>query len=149
MSSDKIALFKQLRPLDVNVCAALSDKPRAMTLLTYEGDGLTDRLGDSPFTKSLLDEEPISATQVNATTLDWAIEHSGWKIDRIGYLNIDCEGHDLNVLKGFSLDKYRPSIVTIEASLDHERAETVPYLAGFGYSHKETLRRTLLFVREQ
>ena len=32
----------------------------------------------------------------------------------IGFLSIDVEGHDLNVLKSNNWDKYRPSIVLIE-----------------------------------
>jgi hypothetical protein len=38
-----------------------------------------------------------------------------WKEERIGYLNIDCEGHDLEVLKGFDLARYQPSIITRRA----------------------------------
>jgi FkbM family methyltransferase len=147
MTPEKIEIFKIIRPLDFNVCAALSDAPQSMMRLAYEG-GLTDRISRSDAAKSLLNEQPIAATRVTTTTLDQVIADSGWQIDRIGYLNVDCEGHDLAVLKGLSLAKYQPAIITVEAYEEHERAETVQFLACSGYVHKEILHRTLLFVRE-
>ena len=35
-------------------------------------------------------------------------------INKINYLNIDVEGNELNTLKGFSLNKYNPDLVSIE-----------------------------------
>jgi FkbM family methyltransferase len=147
MDPERIEIFKTLRPCDLNVCAALSDAPRSMMRLAYER-GLTDRINKSEAAKSLLGERPVAATRVITTTLDQVIADSGWQIDRIGYLNIDCEGHDLAVLKGLSLARYQPAIITVEAHEEHERAATVQFLAGSGYVHKEILYRTHLFVRD-
>ena len=72
---------------------------------------------------------------------------SGLQIERIGYLNIDCEGHDLAVLKGLHLARYQPAIITIEALSREEKESIEEYLTPFGYSLKEVLYRTLLFVR--
>ena len=35
-------------------------------------------------------------------------------ISKIDYLNIDVEGHEIEVLKGFDVSKYKPSLVSIE-----------------------------------
>jgi len=72
MTPEKIEIFKILRPFDFNVCAALSDAPRSMMRLAYEG-GLTDRIDRSDAAKSLLNEQPIAATRVTTTTLDEVI----------------------------------------------------------------------------
>ena len=32
----------------------------------------------------------------------------------IDYLNIDVEGHELDVLEGFNIEKYKPKVVSIE-----------------------------------
>jgi FkbM family methyltransferase len=94
LSPEKIALFKNLRPNDLSVCAALSDQPRQAIRFAYEG-GLTDRLGSSEDTGY---RKPLSATEVETRTLDSIIQASGWQIDRVGYLNIDCEGHLLRLI---------------------------------------------------
>jgi hypothetical protein len=68
-------------------------------------------------------------------------------IDRIGYLKIDCEGNDLEVLEGLGLAKYAPDIITVEA-LDAEKVKlTEEYLRQRGYELKEKLHFTLLFIR--
>ena len=35
-------------------------------------------------------------------------------IKTIDYLNIDVEGHELEVLKGFNIEKYNPKVISIE-----------------------------------
>jgi hypothetical protein len=82
------------------------------------------------------------------TTLDAILARAPREIAKIGYLNIDCEGSDLEVLKGFSLSKYAPDIITIEA-LSEESAQRIgKHLGQRGYSLKEKLHFTLLFVRD-
>ncbi len=60
----------------------------------------------------------MNTIAVTTTTLDAVLTAAPRKIDRIGYLNIDCEGRDLEVLKGFDLAKYSPDVITIEALPD-------------------------------
>jgi hypothetical protein len=36
------------------------------------------------------------------------------KIKKIDFISIDVEGHEINVLNGFNIKKYRPSLVVIE-----------------------------------
>ena len=36
------------------------------------------------------------------------------KISKFDYLNIDVEGYEINVLEGFSIAKFKPSLVSIE-----------------------------------
>ena len=57
------------------------------------------------------------------------------------------EGHDLAVLKGLDLARYQPAVITIEA-ISREEKELVEYLVSFGYSLKEVLHATLLFIPE-
>jgi FkbM family methyltransferase len=147
MFPSKIAVFEALRPADYNVVAALSNHIREVEVLEYEG-GLTDTLrvrnleeSDSGFVMS-----PMRRSTVTTTTLNKIMADTEWKEERIGYLNIDCEGHDLEVLKGFNLTRHQPSIITIEAH-DKATSQTLDYLTSAGYLHKETLLWTYLFVR--
>jgi FkbM family methyltransferase len=149
MHPEKIAAFCDLRPNDYNVTAALSDAEHTMEMLQYDAYGnLTDRLRafDEPDTASVVGEACLRRKRVTTKTLNSIIADTEWRNQRIGYLNIDCEGHDLKVLKGFDLAIYQPTIITIEA---HDQAieSTLNYLLSAGYVHKETLKWTFLFIR--
>jgi FkbM family methyltransferase len=147
MLPSKIAVFEALRPADYNVVAALSSYIQEVEVLEYEG-GLMDTLHvrncRKPDSKSI--QPPMRRSTVTTRTLNEVIAATEWKEEHIGYLNIDCEGHDLEVLKGFDLARHQPSIITIEAR-DDTISQTLDYLTSAGYSHEETLRWTFLFVR--
>ena len=50
--------------------------------------------------------------KVMQVTLDQVLLDNN--ISRIDYLNIDVEGYEKNVLEGFSIKKFRPSLISIE-----------------------------------
>ena len=139
-----IEAFQLLRPGDVNVVAACSDAEHEMVALSY-GAGVTDRLApvDRPDLPSLLGERPIAAAPVRTTTLNRILEAHG--IGRIGYLNIDCEGHDFEVLKGLDLARYAPAIISIE--VDEAGGEVQAHLERAGYYCRRTYYRTQLYVK--
>src|SRR5262245_13350706 len=145
--ADKIARFNELRPNDCNVVAAVSSSEKNMVFLRYEG-GDTNRLADksSPELRSAIGQAPTSSVMVTTRTLDNILEHTPWPIRKIGYLNIDCEGHDLEVVKALDFARYKPAIITIEALTSEEQHRTKEYLLRLGYEHAETIYKTLLFV---
>jgi FkbM family methyltransferase len=146
MFPEKIAAFEKHRPEDYNIVAALSSSRRNMEILEYEGIGrLTDRLNMQISTHPHT-SPPVRRRRVTTRTLNEIIAETPWSGQRIGYLNIDCEGHDLEVLKGIDLRIYQPSVITIEA-FEPEVDKTVGYLAGAGYVHRDRLHYTSLFVR--
>jgi FkbM family methyltransferase len=147
MVPEKIEQFRQLRPDDFNVVAALHSGSVELYAVEYE-DGRVDRLSDDPPAQDAQSRVPIRSSAVVTTTLDAILARAPREIAKIGYLNIDCEGSDLEVLKGFSLSKYAPDIITIEA-LSEESAQRIgKHLGQRGYSLKEKLHFTLLFVRD-
>ena len=95
----------------------------------------------------MLGETPVSAKPVETTTIDDVADECGFPEGPFGYLNIDCEGHDLAVLRGLDLARRRPAVITIEASSPEERSAVMDYLAGYEYAMEEILQRTLLFVQ--
>jgi len=50
--------------------------------------------------------------KISTTTLDLILEKNN--VQKINYLSIDVEGHEFEVLSGFSIRKYNPDIVSIE-----------------------------------
>ena len=128
--------------------AALSNSVALKKLFTYQGGG-TDRLGEieQNCVKSAIGETPLQSSIITSTTLDDVLETAPWPISQIGYLNVDCEGHDLQVLKGLSLKRYKPAILTIEALSEQDEHQLASYLEKYNYKRIETIYRTLVFVK--
>ncbi len=59
--------------------------------------------------------EYSSQIRIKVVTMDSILEEV--RPERIDFLSIDTEGNELNVLKGFDLEKHRPSLMLIEDSV--------------------------------
>jgi hypothetical protein len=69
------------------------------------------------------------AEKTEALTLDEVLERAGR--EKVDFVSIDTEGTELDVLRGFTLEKYEPALVLLEdkgRSLDKHR-----HLARHGY----------------
>ena len=144
----KIARFETLRPQDVNLCAAVGEGIRDMIYLQYPM-GVTDRIAE-PGEENLLSfegEKPLKATPVRVTTLTQIIEQSAFRGQHFHYLNVDCEGQDLSVLKGLDFSRYSPDLITVEAHIESEQAELTAFLKCRGYELTDIVRITLFFKK--
>jgi hypothetical protein len=144
----KIARFEKLRPRDHNICAAVAEVPRDMVYLEYP-KGFTNRITDSD-EKNLLSaagEKPLKATPIRVTTLTHIIEQSVFWGQHFHYLNVDCEGQDLSVLKGLNFSRYSPDLITVEALTKTAQAELTAFLECFGYELTDIVHHTLFFKK--
>lgn len=113
-AEDVILKFNVSRPEDYNVCAALSDKEMSVYLNGKEGSA-------TRYIAAVHVSDCVSSTPAVVTTTIAKILQQSEFVDRsVDLLDIDCENHDLNVLKGFPFDSYRPVLIAVEA---HEREE--------------------------
>lgn len=80
-------------------------------------------------------ERPI---QVKTRTLDDLLLESNLA-GSIDFVSIDVEGHELQVLEGFSIESWKPSVFVIEDNSNHENDEVRKYLKKYGY---EVFKRT-------
>lgn len=72
------------------------------------------------------------AVQVHAMTLDQILADA--QIDEhIDFISIDVEGHEYAVLEGFSVAKWKPSILLIEDNSRFADNRVSKYLRQFGY----------------
>ncbi len=56
------------------------------------------------------------------------------KIGRaIDFISVDVEGHELEVLKGFSLERWKPTVILVEDNSNFDNADVSNYLKRFGY----------------
>jgi hypothetical protein len=80
---------------------------------------------------------PTEIRNVPVRSLDSILAESG--IDRMDFLSIDVEGQELAVLRGLSLERYRPRLILIEDDV-HDLTKH-SYLEARGY---KLVRRTAL-----
>jgi FkbM family methyltransferase len=94
-------------------CTSRSNAGSRMTLHLAGGHSSFDR------NLNLADVKPHGATEVPTRTLDQILIDAGAR--SIDFISIDVEGHELDVLDGFALERWRPRLMLIEDLLLHLR----------------------------
>lgn len=129
--------LKIKRPNTLNY--AISDKNEdniPFNVVSYNGQEISTsslRIDDR-----LIEEESkignnnpvITQTYVNTRTLNFIIENH-YKFDSVDFISIDTEGTELDILKGFDIQKYKPKLIVIENNFKDPDIEE--YLKGFNY----------------
>ena len=111
-----IDLFNYARPQDINVCAAVSNK-NVNKKLYFLGDLDSKNTLDLNHKNWLskhfrIDTKDFRIKNVRTTTLSQILKKN--KFFNIDFLNIDIEGHELEVLKSFDFKKFKIKIICIE-----------------------------------
>lgn len=83
--------------------------------------------------------------QVQALRLDSVLE--AFHFDALDVVAIDTEGTELDVLKGFSLDRWRPKCVIVESW--HEKSPVVEWMAKYGYTRVDRALVNDRFLRDE
>ena len=106
-----IELFKICRPNDINLNFAISSSISKKKLYFYHDKSPINTLSHevANFQKAAIKE----IKTVNSVTLNSVLENINFD-NEISYMNIDVEGHEIDVLKGFDLKKYKPSVISVE-----------------------------------
>lgn len=110
-------------------CTSRRNAGSHMTLHLAGGHSSLDR------SLNLAERKPYGVIEVPTRTLDQILIEAG--AQKIDFISIDVEGHELDVLDGFDLERWRPRLMLIEDLLLHLRLHR--YLARRGY---RWLRRT-------
>jgi FkbM family methyltransferase len=72
------------------------------------------------------------SVQVETRTLDDILAEA--KLSHgVDFISIDVEGHELEVLKGFSIERWAPIVIIAEDNFDFQDAAVRNYLKEFGY----------------
>lgn len=74
-----------------------------------------------------------------------------YNVEKIDVLSVDVEGNEVNVIKGFSVEKYCPSYIVIEHSNQFKKnkeAETKSLLEGYGYEVVYRTQSNLIMKRK-
>ena len=95
---------------------------------------------------SIVGQKPIRYSSTSTTTLTAVLEESPFRLDEVQYLNVDCEGSDLAVIRGLDLDRCHPAILSVEAFGDAEREAIEQILAPYDYRCEVSIPPTMIFV---
>lgn len=126
------------RPESVVVHAALQGDPnkQSETFSVVEGADMLSGIGDKAGMKTMT---------VPCSTLNTLLEDI--KPNHIDFVSIDVEGAELEVLRGFDLDKYKPELVMLEANGLKARQEQESYMKSFGYTRLHTISENDIYQR--
>jgi FkbM family methyltransferase len=148
-------LFNSMRPRDINIEAAVGS-PKANdcqinyvileeTAYNYVINGNIEQ--HENYGKSKI----VDTVKVPLRTLDDILEENARSFEKINLLNIDIEGEELEVFKGFSLKKYLPDIIIVEIkgfSFDSKQNYPVYlYLSDRGYKVRSIFFNSIIFER--
>ena len=106
-----IELFNISRPNDINLNNAISSSASKKKLFFYHDKSPINTLVEdvSNFQNATVKE----IKTVKTITLNKVLENLSFDKE-IDYMNIDVEGHELDVLKGFDLIRYKPNVISVE-----------------------------------
>ena len=148
MSPQSIALFREGRPNETIVQAAISDQPGEMTAFLSDDISLMNTVVKD----AVPDYGNYSEQKVDVATLSGILDAERFE-GTVDYLNIDIEGAELAALGGLDFDRHAPSIISIEIhASDVEEAvksEVFRYLSDRGYRCVGCSVITYFFVLER
>jgi len=149
IDEDKIAVFDQMRPDDQNLVAAISRSKNQLLKLEYSSSA-TNRIvsADADCLTNAHGEPPIRKSLIQTRTLEDVLESSPFSTKKVELVDIDCEGHDFEVLKSFDIEKLRPAVLCIEALNESQRSVVESYLVERGYQMHAQIGITLIFDRK-
>ena len=116
---------------------AASNQSDPINLYVVEGAVRSDGLSTISTNKEVHDRIKshgfvTSSVQVHTMTLDRILMDAQINCD-IDFISIDVEGHEYEVLEGFSVEKWKPFIILIEDNSNFENNIVNSYLKRFGY----------------
>ena len=103
-----IRLFDLERPKEINICKCVSsDNSKKDLFFFHSGSSINSLEKKTTKNKSNFSLKKIETFTLNSILKDYKIQH-------IDYFNLDVEGHELDVLKNFNIQKYKPKVISVE-----------------------------------
>lgn len=136
-NSSLIDSFNKIRKKDINICAIISNTKEKIKFYISDDDRVSTVSED--FKEWIKDDRKYgSCIEIIPHSLNEILEQQTIQIHNFDFLNIDVEGHDLEVLQSIDLEKYRPEIICIEDHLfdfNHlENSVVYSYLIAHNYN---------------
>lgn len=112
---------------------AAGPREETVSFLRARRDPATSSLGGAHWQENLyqLRAESTEVVTVPQLTLDRILADAG--VDRLDFASIDVEGHELGVLQGWDLDRWRPRVLILEDNARGLDSAVRLHLAARGY----------------
>lgn len=150
MMQENLMLFNLFRKKDINVCTAISSSKGEIEAYLFEsGSGLnTNSIEWANKWKKKLDKDFV-VRKVKKEKLNNILKR--FNVNKaFELLNIDVEGHELEVLKGMNFKLYRPKLITIEIHVDKTKdifkSNVYKFLSKYKYELISQYRQTSFFI---
>jgi len=147
------------RPGSVNAnFACVGDDDTEEVVLKVEPAGLYSGLADDPerseYVKKIFENNEQTFDRfvdisVPASTLNSLLEKYFPDVEKIDFVSIDVEGTEIDVLRGFDLERYSPEVLIIEANSEESGQEVTDYLVSHGYNYARMTGVNLVFVNSR
>ena len=108
LDEKNIRLFNLERPRDINLCKCISSDNSEKNLFFFHSGSPINTLEK----KTVMNKKGYTIKKIKTYTLDTILEKH--KFDTIDYFNLDVEGHELDVLENFNIQKYKPKVISVE-----------------------------------
>ncbi len=153
MMQENLVLFNLFRKKDINVCTAVSSSKGEIDAYLFEsGSGLnTNSIEWANKWKKKLDKN-FFVRKVKKEKLNNILK--SFNVDKtFELLNIDVEGHELEVLKGINFELYRPKLITVEIHVNKTKdifqSDVYKFLNKHKYELMSQYRQTSFFIPER
>ena len=142
----KIAGFRWLRGNDINICCAITGIRGTVPYYTPGAYSIVASL-DREHVQSF---HHHSVRRVAAQGLDDVLAQTPYRDREIDLLNVDAEGHDLDVLQTLDFLRYRPKVVVVESFTsglrELEATDLYRFLTDRGYSMVQWAGLSVIFA---
>ena len=108
LDKKNIELFNFHRPTDKNICACVSSKEEMVDMYFFHDGSPINTIEK----KTVLNKKNFTVKKMKSTYLNSLLKNID--INTIDYMNLDVEGHELDVLRGFDIKAYKPSVISVE-----------------------------------
>ena len=152
-----IELFKVARPNDINICAAVSNSNGVKNLFfDHDLSSLnTISKNHTLYIEKAFGTKDLKKKKIKTTTLSNLLKKE--KISKIDFMNIDIEGHELEVLKTFNFKHFDIKVICIEIvnydfyskSIKINKNEIVKILKKNNYTLKFNTVVNYIFVKNK
>lgn len=147
----RVEMFRRMRPRDINLALAISDRDEELTFFTFKAEGLMNTADprQAEIYATELRETP-KPMKVKARPLrDVLAEHLA-PSSKIDLMSVDVEGFDAAVLRSNDWTAFRPELLLVEclaSDIDEiQQSETAEILAGAAYRMYAWAPKTVFFV---
>lgn len=141
----KIERFRRARPRDWNLVCGVSDSSGRKHFARYAAASMT-RLITETDRRSVLGDSPVETFEVATKPLQAILDDSPFPGQRIDFLNIDCEGKDLEVLESLDFAASQPRILAVETIDLSAEAKISEFLNEHAYALTRRLGFTRIFI---